>query len=217
MWYCYENTFDLENPLKGLQGPPQCQELYFENHYLEQCPAQSCWLVQLLSHVRLFTTPWTVAHQAPLSLGFPKQEYWRIPKQEYFSGGFSRPRDQTCISFFADGFSTTESPGKPQHRVGTTQVCAQCLLHRTPFVRCSWGYKSRKDLILLLESHLSDAFWVSDSRIFAFNLTLFLQKHSQGSRPGISPASPLLTSPEDYDICGCFSQRLATCVRNRER
>ena len=29
------------------------------------------------SHVRLFTTPWTVAHQAPLSLGFSRQEYWR--------------------------------------------------------------------------------------------------------------------------------------------
>ena len=23
-----------------------------------------------------FTTPWTVAHQAPLSIGFPRQEYW---------------------------------------------------------------------------------------------------------------------------------------------
>ena len=29
-----------------------------------------------LSHVRLFATPWTVAHQAPLSMGFPRQEYW---------------------------------------------------------------------------------------------------------------------------------------------
>ena len=26
--------------------------------------------------VRLFTTLWTVAHQAPLSLGFSRQEYW---------------------------------------------------------------------------------------------------------------------------------------------
>ena len=32
---------------------------------------------QLLSQVRLFMTPWTVAHQAPLSMGFPRQEYWR--------------------------------------------------------------------------------------------------------------------------------------------
>ena len=31
---------------------------------------------QLLSCVQLFATPWSVAHQAPLSMGFSKQEYW---------------------------------------------------------------------------------------------------------------------------------------------
>ena len=37
------------------------------------------WLLvitQLLSRVRLFVTPWTIAHQAPLSMGFSRQEYW---------------------------------------------------------------------------------------------------------------------------------------------
>ena len=29
-----------------------------------------------LSHVRLFATPWTLAHQAPPSMGFSRQEYW---------------------------------------------------------------------------------------------------------------------------------------------
>ena len=29
-----------------------------------------------LSHVQLFATPWTVAHQAPLSMEFSRQEYW---------------------------------------------------------------------------------------------------------------------------------------------
>ena len=29
-----------------------------------------------LSHVRLFVSLWTVGHQAPLSLGFSRQEYW---------------------------------------------------------------------------------------------------------------------------------------------
>ena len=29
-----------------------------------------------LSRVRLFATPWTVARQAPLSMGFSRQEYW---------------------------------------------------------------------------------------------------------------------------------------------
>ena len=32
--------------------------------------------VKSLSRVQLFVTPWTVAHQAPLSLGFSRQEYW---------------------------------------------------------------------------------------------------------------------------------------------
>ena len=31
---------------------------------------------QLLGRVRLFATPWTVGHQAPLSMGFSRQEYW---------------------------------------------------------------------------------------------------------------------------------------------
>ena len=36
-------------------------------------------LLLLLSHfsgVRLCATPWAVAHQAPLSIGFSRQEYW---------------------------------------------------------------------------------------------------------------------------------------------
>ena len=40
-------------------------------------------LVYSLSCVRLFVTPWAVAHQAPLSMGFSRQGYW--------SGGLLRP------------------------------------------------------------------------------------------------------------------------------
>ena len=32
--------------------------------------------VESLSHVRPFATPWTVAYQAPPSMGFSRQEYW---------------------------------------------------------------------------------------------------------------------------------------------
>ena len=32
--------------------------------------------VKSLSRVRLFVTPWTVAYQAPPSLGLSRQEYW---------------------------------------------------------------------------------------------------------------------------------------------
>ena len=33
-------------------------------------------VLSCFSHVQLFATLWTVAHQAPLSLGFSRQEYW---------------------------------------------------------------------------------------------------------------------------------------------
>ena len=43
-------------------------------------PVLACsWRVHVLSHfsrVQLFETLWTVAHQAPLSMGFSRQEYW---------------------------------------------------------------------------------------------------------------------------------------------
>ena len=35
-----------------------------------------CVCVESLSRVQLFVSPWTVAHQAPLSMGFSRQEYW---------------------------------------------------------------------------------------------------------------------------------------------
>ena len=35
-----------------------------------------CMHAKLLSHVPLFATPWTLALGAPLSIGFPRQEYW---------------------------------------------------------------------------------------------------------------------------------------------
>ena len=35
-----------------------------------------CVCVCTLSHVQLLVTPWTVAYQAPPSMGFSRQEYW---------------------------------------------------------------------------------------------------------------------------------------------
>ena len=44
--------------------------------------------LKLLSHVRLFAIPRTVAYQVPPSMGFSRQEYWRI-----FSMPFPSPGD----------------------------------------------------------------------------------------------------------------------------
>ena len=40
---------------------------------LKLCCAVLCCA---LSHEQLFVTPWTVAHQTLLSMGFSRQEYW---------------------------------------------------------------------------------------------------------------------------------------------
>ena len=68
--------------------------------------------VQSLSCVRLFATPWTAALQAPLSMGFPRQEYWSgLP--------FPPPGDRPDLGIslvspaLAGAFFTTEPPGKP--------------------------------------------------------------------------------------------------------
>ena len=67
---------------------------------------------QTISHVRLFAIPLAVAHQAPLSVGFSRQEYWSglpfLPP-----GDLPDPGIQPTSPTVAGGFFTTESPGKP--------------------------------------------------------------------------------------------------------
>ena len=54
--------------------------------------------VCVLSHVQLFATLWTIAHQAPLSIEFSRQEYWSgLPFPPL--GYFSQTRDPICVSW----------------------------------------------------------------------------------------------------------------------
>ena len=55
--------------------------------------------VKSLSRVRLLVTPWTVAHQAPLSMGFSRQEYWI--GLSFPSPGDLSNRDRTQVSRIA--------------------------------------------------------------------------------------------------------------------
>ena len=68
--------------------------------------------VQSLSRVRLFATPWTVAHQTPLSMGFSRQEYWSglpCPPPGDLPNPGIKPRSP---SLQADSLPS-EPPGKP--------------------------------------------------------------------------------------------------------
>ena len=68
----------------------------------------------VLSRVPLFVTPWTVAHQTPLSMGFSRQEYWNgLPLPT--PGDLPDPgiEHESLVSpVLAGGFFTTKPPGK---------------------------------------------------------------------------------------------------------
>ena len=65
------------------------------NSFLSFCPTFLLY-VCVLSHVLLFVTPWTVAHQAPLSTVFQAVILQQVAIS--FSRRFSWPRDQTRVS-----------------------------------------------------------------------------------------------------------------------
>ena len=49
---------------------------YFGDLELGGLPCITLLLLSCFSHVQLCATPWTAAYQAPLSMGFSRQEYW---------------------------------------------------------------------------------------------------------------------------------------------
>ena len=68
--------------------------------------------VKSLSRVQLFGTLWTVAHQAPLSMGFSRQEDWSglaFPSRGHLPDPGIEPRSPALQ---ADAL-TSEPPGKP--------------------------------------------------------------------------------------------------------
>ena len=72
-------------------------------------------MLSCFSRVQLCWTLWTVAYQAPVSMGFSKQEYWSgLPFP--LPGESSWPRDWTCVSCIAGGFFTLSCQGSPKAR-----------------------------------------------------------------------------------------------------
>ena len=69
--------------------------------------------VKSFSCVRLFVTPWSVAYQAPPSMGFSGQEYWSgLPFSS--PGDFPDPGIEPGSPAFQADALTSEPPGKPK-------------------------------------------------------------------------------------------------------
>ena len=77
-------------------------------------------MLSCFSRVRLCVTVWTGALQAPLSMGFPRQEYWSgLPFLA--PGDLPDPGIKCASPALASGFSSTEPPGKPLTCITHTQ------------------------------------------------------------------------------------------------
>ena len=80
-----------------------------------------CVCACVLTLVQLFAIPWTVAHQASLSMGFPRQEYWSSLSFPTL-GTLPDPGIEPESPPLAGGFSITEPPGKPSDTAASLQL-----------------------------------------------------------------------------------------------
>ena len=93
----------------------------------------------VLSLVQLFSTPCTVAHQAPLSMGFSGQEYWSgLP----FSSPVELPDAglEPTSPALAEGFFTSEHLGSPENRARLFKhLIVICTVPIVPVGQRIWG------------------------------------------------------------------------------
>ena len=92
---------------------PKSCKTYFTKPVLERKGRKK---VKLLSRVRLFAIPWTVAHQDRLSIGFSRQEYWSgLPFSS--PGDLPDPGIEPRSPTLQAEALTSEPPGKPPDNI----------------------------------------------------------------------------------------------------
>ena len=122
-----------------------------------------CVHAKVHSRAQLFATLWTVAHQVPLSMGFPRQEYWSgLP--------FPSPGDLPIPGIklkslespaLAGGCFTTEPPGMSFSRYRRCCSVAQSCPTVCSHMDCSTpSFPVRHSLLELAQTHVH---WVSDA------------------------------------------------------
>ena len=95
----------------------------------------------IIKSCQLFGTPWTIAHQAPLSMGFPRQEYWNgLP--------FLSPRDlpellayklAKCFISNVLDLSTPFCGTQGRFQIFWEDVPSHCYQASRPYSRSPWS------------------------------------------------------------------------------
>ena len=112
------------------------QNIQLSNQYVAQkIQRNTVCCVWLLSHVRLLATPRSGAHQAPLSIGFSREEYWSglpfSPPADLPNPG-TEPRSPTLQA----GSLPPEPPGKSNFII-STDFRKQEIKFLSPIFHCS--------------------------------------------------------------------------------
>ena len=93
------------------------QELPGDLSHVSEC------MLSCFSRVQLFATPWAVARQPPLSLGFSRQEYWSglpFPSPEALPNPGIEPKSSPLQA----GSLPSEAPKKPQTGLNKKEMFA---------------------------------------------------------------------------------------------
>ena len=135
---------------------------------------QDFLLCKSLSCVQLFVTPWTVGNQAPLSMGFSRQEYWSgLPSTP--PGGSSPPRDWTPVLLHQGRFFTTWATQEAllNSSAQFSSVAQSCPTLCDPMNCSTLGLPIHHQLLEFTQTHVH---WVSNA--------------IQASHPLSSPSPP---------------------------
>ena len=145
----------------------------------------------MLSHIQLFAALWTVARQAPLTVRFPRQEYWSgchfLLQQVFLTQGPNAPL------LLSRRFFNTEPPEKPSKKRGGNIF----RLEYPTVKRCIVFYQ----LLLSSGKIVYNMLWEYSSNLFAMWLGRlpFLRTHCTSSR---------LYSGGIYEIWRCLMRFL---------
>ena len=96
----------------------------------------NCWCPQSFSNVQFFVTPWTGARQAPVSMGFSRQEYWSgLP---FPAAGDLPDPEIECVSLaslvMGGRFFSTVPPANPYPIIGRPSKVSVDLRAQTPAI-----------------------------------------------------------------------------------
>ena len=113
------NTSNLKR-LKGRIRKKRVKVRNMFNRWLCVCVCV-CVCVSCYSHVQLFATLWTAAHQAPLSMRVSRHEYWNglpcLAPEDLPDPGIEPMSPALTVKFFS-----TEPPGKPPYVNDPTKI-----------------------------------------------------------------------------------------------